>query len=201
MMRRAAIGTLRRTATAAPELTVPSVTLVDDAVSAADEARLVAQADRWLARTRVQPGHFDRVISHYRELQKPLAHFDAASRAILEPLVRQAFPTDLPLLPVHLLDLEPEGTIDDHVDHVEYSGSHIAGLCLLSHAVMTLRHSETGSAVDLLLPRRSLYVLQGPARYDWGHSIGAHPTFEGERLERKGRRLSLLFRDAPARAP
>ena len=96
---------------------------------------------------------------------------------------------------MHVLDLLPEGSIGRHVDHVEYSGQYILGLSLASHAVMRLLHQSSDSACELLLPRRSLYLLHGPARYEWAHEVPAQPTFEGRELPPKGRRVSILLRD------
>ena len=50
-------------------------------------------------------------------------------------------------------------------------------------------------------------VLHGGARYEWGHALPAEqrwratPEGEGELLPRKGRRLSVIFRDAPPEPP
>jgi alkylated DNA repair dioxygenase AlkB len=87
-----------------------------------------------------------------------------------------------------------------HVDHLEYSGGHIVGLSLLSHAVMLLEaeaEAHAGAAFELLLPPRSLYVLRGEARYRWGHSVPLEVSFEGRPLQPKGRRISILLRDRP----
>ena len=121
----------------------------------------------------------------YREIQKPLRAFSPPSQATLTRLVDFAFPdASTPLLPLHLLDLEPTGYISRHVDHVDYSGPSIVGLSLLSGAVMTLHHQPPGPGrqasdgrgvggafVAMRLPRRSLYILRGEARYDWAHAI------------------------------
>ncbi len=108
---------------------------------------------------------------------------------------------------VHVLDLQPEpsGRIDNHVDSVKFSGEVVAGLSLLSPAVMRLRHETSDRVVDLFLPERSLYILSGESRYNWGHAIvsregatgepGFRPvTFRGHPVTR-GRRISIIFRD------
>ena len=142
------------------------------------------ETEAWLQRRPYEGGHFDGVIKGYREVQKPLRAFSPASRAVLDRLIAATFPADAPLLPVHILDLQPDGAISKHVDHVEYSGGTIAGLSLVSSAVMTLHHEGTDAALDLTLPPRSLYALSGAARYEWGHS-----------LVPAGRRIAMLFRD------
>ena len=66
-----------------------------------------------------------------REVQKPVRAFSPGGRAALERLIAAVFQPSTPLLPVHVLDLEAEGRISKHVDHVEYSGESIVGLSLL----------------------------------------------------------------------
>ena len=41
---------------------------------------------------------------------------------------------------------------------------------------MTFVHSVTGARVDLILPPRSLLVLQHEARYLWTHGIASRTT-------------------------
>ena len=131
------------------------------------------------------------------------------------------------LLPVHVLELGEDGYISQHVDHVEYSGGSIVGLSLLTDALMTLHHvgphaadtkGEASTAEDhsrpdqagenapwlpMLLPRRSLYVLRGAARYEWSHavpldrSLWPGPPEEAEGLKTRGRRIAMIFRDRP----
>ena len=152
-------------------------------------------ADAFLKKNKVQDGHFDGVISQYREVQVPLERFEPNLASTLQEIVHRTMPRGVKILPVHILDLLPEGSIASHIDHIEYSGEYIVGLSLNSHAVMTLQHKNLDAAFDLLLPRRSLYVLQGAARFEWEHSIARHPTFDGEQLAPKGRRVSVIFRD------
>ncbi|EOD40793.1 hypothetical protein EMIHUDRAFT_251025 [Emiliania huxleyi CCMP1516] len=177
----------------------------------AEEDALAAEADRYLRARRYEAGHFDGVIRHYRELQRPLRSWSSASRSLFDRVASlAALPSGAELLPVHVLDLEAHGEISRHVDHVEYSGGprlttarrlaseSIVGLSLLSHAVMLLQHeADPAAAFDLLLPRRSLYVLRGEARYRWAHSLPLQPSFEGQSLPPKSRRISVLLRDRP----
>ena len=179
----------------------PPVTIRPSAVTEAEESRLLRECDKWLAKKPYEGGHFDRVIAGYRELQKPLRGFSPASRAVLERLSASAFDGASKVLPVHLLDLEPAGVISRHVDHVEYSGGLIVGLSLLSDAVMTLHHEASGASLPLYLPRRSLYVLRGAARYEWAHSLHTEREWEGKPLPPPSRRLALIFRDAAAPGP
>jgi len=178
----------------------PPLAIYRDVVTEAEEARLVREADRWLSKQRYQDGHFDNVIVGYRELQKPIRSFSSASQAILERVSSAVFAEETNLLPLHLLDLRADGYISRHVDHIEYSGRYIVGMSLLSESIMTLHREGVGHEgvwLPMRLPRRSLYVLCGEARYEWAHALSRESEWEGEQLPAKGRRLALIWRDAP----
>lgn len=122
--------------------------------------------------------------------------------------------------------------IKPHVDSIKFSGGIVAGVSLLSHAVMKLQHDhedchyptqqeqdvETAhqAEVELFLPRRSLYILSGPARYQFAHSIEENSSIRhyrgggedgepsslahldadhGADTQQRDRRISLIFRD------
>ena len=62
---------------------------------------------------------------------------------------------------VHVLDLHENGYIKPHVDALRFCGNTIAGLCLLSDAVMKLTHEKDESKYAYaLLKRRSLYIMR-----------------------------------------
>ncbi|CAI2346909.1 unnamed protein product [Caenorhabditis sp. 36 PRJEB53466] len=104
---------------------------------------------------------------------------------------------------VHILDLHKEGVIKPHIDSIRYCGDVITGVSLLSDAIMRLRHKDRKEelVVDLLMPRRSLYRLGGPGRYDFTHEVlgDAESVWEGEKVPRN-RRLSIICRDIPKAA-
>ena len=101
----------------------PPVELHADVITPAEEDALAAEADRYLRARRYEAGHFDGVIRHYRELQRPLRSWSSASRSLFDRVASLvALPSGAELLPVHVLDLEAHGEISRHVDHVEYSG-------------------------------------------------------------------------------
>lgn len=74
-------------------------------------------------------------------------------------------------------------------------GNSIAGLSLGSSCVMELIRQSTQEYVRMLLNPGDLYVLQGPARYQWEHGIPSvrMDDFGGRRYKRK-QRESLTFR-------
>jgi len=167
----------------------PTVQVTPDFVTIEEEAKLVEQVETWMARKPYEGGHFDKVISNYRELQKPLRLFSEDNKRVLERMRTLCFPPNLKLLPVHVLDLAEDGEIGPHVDHTDYSGRFIVSLSLLSDSTMTLRNEKSGDCVEFFLPQRSVYIMSDETRYDWAHSIP---------LQKKGRRISIIFRDAHA---
>ena len=74
---------------------------------------------------------------------------------------------------IHVLDLHAKGVMDAHVDSEWAFGGCLASVALLSDCVVRLRNRECPGAevVDILVPRRSLYILSSDARYGWTHEI------------------------------
>ena len=102
---------------------------------------------------------------------------------------------------VHILELRKDGYIKPHVDAVRFCGSRIAGVSLLSNAIMRLANTEDPDAiVDALLKRRSLYLMTNFSRYNCTHEIlgGEESIFRGQQIERD-RRISIIARCMPDR--
>ena len=73
-------------------------------------------------------------------------------------------------------EYQPGHGIASHVDTHSAFGSMLASLSLQARVVMTFVHAVSGERLDLVLPRRSLLVLSGEARYEWTHGIGSRTT-------------------------
>ncbi|XP_069557189.1 alpha-ketoglutarate-dependent dioxygenase alkB homolog 7, mitochondrial isoform X2 [Brachyistius frenatus] len=127
-----------------------------------EEAALLGELEPGLKKKRYEFDHWDDAIHGYRETER--ASWGAACEEILSRVRSAAFPEGSPLLgPVHILDLDKTGYIKPHIDSVKFCGSTIAGLSLLSDSVMRLVKEDAASEwLDLLLPRRSLYILRVP---------------------------------------
>ncbi|XP_062454324.1 alpha-ketoglutarate-dependent dioxygenase alkB homolog 7, mitochondrial [Rhea pennata] len=167
-------------------------------LSAAEEAALGRELEPLLSRQRYQFDHWDGAIQGFRETER--GRWGAASRAALERAAAAAFPPAPPPLPlVHVLDLHPGGHVGPHVDSVKFCGCTIAGLSLLSASVLRLVSCrDPHEWLELLLEPGSLYVLRGAARYDFTHEIlRDEESFFGGRRVPRGRRLSLILRNAP----
>ncbi|XP_045454366.1 alpha-ketoglutarate-dependent dioxygenase alkB homolog 7, mitochondrial [Melitaea cinxia] len=164
-----------------------------------EEASLLGEVEPQLKRMRYEFDHWDNAIEGYRETER--SQWNAQNSAVLARVRAVAFPAQAQLLPhAHVLDLAPAGHIRPHVDAVRFCGDTIAGLCLLSRAVMRLAHAERAHlALDALLPRRCLYVMTGAARYQFSHALlgGAHSAWRGERVARS-RRVAVIARQRPA---
>ena len=177
-----------------------NLTWIERLVSPQEQDCLLQDVQRPLRRRRYQASHWDGVIDQYREIGLALPRWSEESRGIIEEKVLPRLPqVARPLLDPHVLDLDGDGAIYPHVDNVDFSGEFVAGLSLLSTAVMRLTPADgtREGAIWLKLAPGSFYVLRGQLRYAWKHEIlgRAESIFMGKPVPRE-RRVSLLFRDA-----
>lgn len=92
--------------------------------------------------------------------------------------------------------------IAGHIDNLSFGGI-VLGLSIAGDAVMTFERARTGhppERFDLFLPRRSLVMLSGEARYEWTHSIDKRVTYidnTGRKVTKPQdyRRISLTYRE------
>jgi len=95
-------------------------------------------------------------------------------------------------IPVELCNLEylPQrgSAIDAHHDDCWLWGERLVTLNLMSDTVLTFTEdNQPGLSVLVRLPRRSLVVVSGPARYEWKHAI--------QRQHVTSRRIAMTFRE------
>ncbi|XP_064074298.1 alpha-ketoglutarate-dependent dioxygenase alkB homolog 7, mitochondrial [Vanessa tameamea] len=170
-------------------------------VTEEEEAALLAEVEPQLKRMRYEFDHWDNAIEGFRETER--STWNAANSGVMARVRKVAFPPHAQLLPhAHVLDLAPAGHIRPHVDAVRFCGDTIAGLCLLSSAVMRLAHEQRPHlALDALLQRRCLYVMTGVARYAFSHAVlrGAEGAWRGAPV-RRGRRVAVICRERPRAA-
>lgn len=168
-----------------------------DFVTEEEEITLTQYFHKQLRKRKYERDHWDGVIEAYRELQRTISAMPNDIQAIVQRCKQQAFRENVIIQPqVHILDLAPDGYIDFHVDSVKFAGQHVVGLCLLSDAVMRLKHEETGEIIDLFLPRRGLYCLRDEIRFDFAHAIlrNDQAEFNGRPVKRE-RRITMMLRD------
>ena len=98
----------------------------------------------------------------------------------------------------------PGQGIAPHVDDIRRFGSYVLAVSLGSDITMRFQCSASGETVDVRVPRRSAYIMEGDARYRWTHGIekrkadevpGAGPRSAPRKVTR-GTRVSLTYRVA-----
>lgn len=95
-------------------------------------------------------------------------------------------------MPVEVCHLEycskRGSSIDPHIDDTWLWGERLVTLNLLSSSILTLSNDSNSRMVfQIPMPRKSLLVLQGKARYIWKHAI--------ERRNIDDIRLAVTFRE------
>jgi len=172
--------------------------VANDFITQAEHDSLVEEVTSKLKRMKYETTHIDSVITGYREA--PISNWiNPANRAVVDRVLELFKGEKLQFLPVHALDLQADGHIDPHVDNVKYSGGIIAGLSLLSEAIMRLTQEKDAAAkVEVVIKPRSLYIQRRTCRYEFAHSIlgpKEKPLLLAEGLVQRQRRISLMFRD------
>ncbi|WKX96778.1 hypothetical protein Q1695_012879 [Nippostrongylus brasiliensis] len=195
-------------------------------VTEAEESELLKEVEPHMKRLRYEKNHWDDAIHLFREREH--RKWSAPNENVIQR-IRQARDTAEPgpasgndnrsvdtsndkqrdasfppgthhLTYVHILDLHEDGVIRPHIDSVRYCGDVITGVCLLSDAVMRLRHKDRKDEliVDMLLPRRCLYRMGEEGRYDFTHEVLSNDEsfFDGKKVP-KTRRISIICRDIP----
>ena len=95
-------------------------------------------------------------------------------------------------IPVELCNLEyvsdRGSAIDPHFDDFWLWGERLITVNMLSDTYLTMSHDSTPNVlVHVPMPRRSLIVVYGPARYEWKHAV--------LRQNINSRRLATTFRE------
>lgn len=103
-------------------------------------------------------GHYDGVITNYREMHVSAWPEDQPRLSELLNRLR-LFHSEEPIQ-YHLLHLASDGEIHPHVDHLEAFGSWIVGVSLGSHRILRLEKEilDRKFVYDVILPSGSVYV-------------------------------------------
>ena len=93
-------------------------------------------------------------------------------------------------------EYEPGQGIGPHTDKLMF-GDQIINISLGSDIVMDFYGPEDKKK-SILLPRRSVLLVEGPARYEWKHGIALRKTdkLENGVVLKRGKRISVTFRIA-----
>ncbi|KAJ3039687.1 Alpha-ketoglutarate-dependent dioxygenase alkB 7, mitochondrial [Rhizophlyctis rosea] len=86
-----------------------------------------------------------------------------------------------------------------HVDAPAIFGPTVTSLSLLSPCLIKFKSKTNEETYDVLLPPRSLMVMEGESRYGFAHEISKDAVeFIGDEQIERGRRVSLTFRNIVA---
>ncbi|OWF42119.1 alpha-ketoglutarate-dependent dioxygenase alkB homolog 7, mitochondrial-like [Mizuhopecten yessoensis] len=174
----------------------PVMLVYQNFISPEEEEQLFNEIEPYMKRLRYEYDHWDGAIHGYRETER--RKWTKSNDAVLKRVGDLAFPSGVqPLAHVHILDLNKDGHIKPHIDAVRFCGSTIAGLCLLSPCVMRLVHDKDKQRwADVLLERRSLYIMKDTARYNYTHEVLSNEksVFNGRPVP-KERRISVIMRN------
>ena len=176
-----------------------SFLVLEDVVTEDEEAGFMKEMEPHLKRHIYEKDHWDDAIVGFRETERKI--FNATNTPLVERIKRLGFPTsgkESRTLPyAHVLDLADWGHIKPHIDSSRFCGSTVAVLSLLSPCLARFRlDKEREKMVDVLIPRRSLYIMKGFSRYDCTHEVlpNKEAVFKGEEVVRS-RRISLVCRN------
>ncbi|CAG9861489.1 unnamed protein product [Phyllotreta striolata] len=177
---------------------INNMTVHDDFLSPTEEQTILEEIEPYMKRLRYEFDHWDDAIHGYRETER--LKWNEVNTKILDRVRAIAFPPNVEQLKyVHILDLDKTGYIKPHIDAVRFCGNTIAGLSLLSDSIMRLVHDKNKDLyADVLLKRRSLYIMKDTARFDYTHEIlcNEKSIFKGAQIF-KDRRISVICRNEP----
>lgn len=172
--------------------------IIPNFISSQEEQVLLTEIDRHFRGIRYEYDHWDNAIHGYRETEK--SKWGPKTQFILQRVRDCVFSSEATQLPlVHVLDLAENGYIKAHVDSVKFCGPTIAGLSLISPSVLRLvKENDSALWLKAVLPSRSLYIMRNQIRFDYTHEIlkDEESFIAGDRVKR-GRRVSVMFRDLP----
>lgn len=166
-------------------------------VSKRESQLLVQEIDFKLRKMKkYQHSHFDSVIQNYKEMAPSSfsSEFDAILTRMKNSVQKELGLSDIKFN-VHILDLACENSgIGAHTDN--HTGRFVAGLCLLSPAVMIFRKGQESHPV--LLDENCFYIQHGLLRNDYTHEIpfqeSQEHSIDSIRVPR-ARRISILLRE------
>ncbi|CAO3607204.1 unnamed protein product [Cunninghamella blakesleeana] len=184
---------------------VQGLLLIEDFVNEEEEVVLINEVNQrtWsglgispnpeLKRRTQQYGHL--FSYRYRKVLEEYGPLPSFVDTIVDGIMEYQL---MPVKPNHLLvnEYNKGQGIMPHVDAPGLFGPSILSLSLLSACIMKFTHTETKEEIDVILPRRSIIVLQGDSRYKYKHGISKDHidvTSDGKSIERD-QRISFTFR-------
>jgi alkylated DNA repair protein alkB family protein 4 len=176
-------------------VTFPGIEILPDFVSEDEESNLCAEIDQkdWTAsQSGRRKQDFGPKVNFKKQKVRlsSFTGFPSYSRLLIDRFAQH--PLLANFTPVELCNLEyiPErgSAIDPHFDDWWLWGERLVTLNLLSPIVETFTCSDCPEvSVAVYVPRRSLIIVGGPARYKWMHAI--------HRDSIRSRRIAMTFRE------
>jgi alkylated DNA repair protein alkB family protein 7 len=135
----------------------------EDIINDAESDSLVRDIWKRMKRKRWEKGHWDAVISYYKETELEICSgsntnqiqaLSPSSVRAIERIRNQIFRSrfaehqNISWLPVHAIHLHKDGILSAHVDSVKFSGTVVCGLSLLSDCIMRLRPACPNESPD-----------------------------------------------------
>ncbi|EDV22328.1 uncharacterized protein TRIADDRAFT_28544 [Trichoplax adhaerens] len=175
--------------------------VLEDFITQEEEELLFSEIQPAFKRLKYEYSHWDDAIHGFRETEK--TNWSSECNSIIARVRETAFDSNDQIMPfVHILDLAENGYIKAHVDSIKFCGRTIAGISLLSASIMRLKldGKPDDIPVDILLQRRSLYIMKDSARYDYTHEIlkDEESHWKGVHIPRS-RRISVIRRIEPSK--
>jgi len=172
------------------------VTVWSNFISEEEEKNFVDFLQPQLARKRYSPSHFDGVICNYREKLLTAAQFQEKEflQSIYSRVQQQICGPSTSLSDAHVLDIAENGFIAPHVD-TEFTGGIVAGLTLLSDAVVTFQPHVPALQESLLSDRMASASAAGGTRLANNPSI-VFPQLPRVELFVPARSLYILTQEA-----
>lgn len=169
------------------------LTVISDFLTSDEEARLVQTVDSasWLTDLRRRVQHYGWKYDYSSRSIKPSSYLGELpdwAEELAVRLVERGFMIEKPDQVIVNEYLKNQG-ISKHIDCPSCFRGPIVTISLIESWSMTFKRQK--EKYEVLLPRRSLACLDGPARHEWTHEI-AQRKMEGKQL--RDRRISLTFR-------
>uniref|UniRef100_A0A0M3INN6 Alpha-ketoglutarate-dependent dioxygenase alkB homolog 7, mitochondrial n=1 Tax=Ascaris lumbricoides TaxID=6252 RepID=A0A0M3INN6_ASCLU len=151
-----------------------SCSVIPDFITEKEERSLLNEIEPHMKRLRYEKSHWDNAIHLYREREQ--RRWSEENEPIIQRVRDKSFKKgDAHLSYVHILDLHKDGVIKPHIDSVRYCGDVISGMCLLSDAVLRLRHKDRKDEliVDFFRVRDKSFK-KGDAHLSYVHILDLH---------------------------
>src|SRR3954454_5455784 len=161
-------------------MAVPGLRYLPEYVEESEEEGLLAAIDAqpWLTDLKRRVQHYGYRYDYKARKVDPSMYLGPLPAWAQSLAARLVADEHMPLAPDQLIvnEYEPGQGITAHVDCVPCFGPVVCSVTLGSSCAMKFSAGADERREWLLVERRSLLVLAGPARYDWRHSIPARKS-------------------------